>query len=192
MEDRFGSRCSVRPTEPPFHLRVHLLPKLCQPSGIGLQRSVDLVAGLPLRHRRRFSVGTQGNKHNHAMAGPPAGNTLWVASVDVDRDVHTAATGPDDQRLELDHLAHVNRSQEVKSSHIDGDAVGPSPPGRAGITHLIDPLHHRAAMHLPAEIHVSRFGEEAEGDGPGPLGAIRTHVALRELGRVRPAGPPSL
>ena len=66
------SRRVLLPAEPPFHLRVHLLSQLGQPSGIGLQRSVDVVPRLPLGRRPRLfrqDPGQQTQSRNGRSAG---------------------------------------------------------------------------------------------------------------------------
>src|ERR671930_2104337 len=110
-----------------------------------------------------LAVGAEGYEDDHADRGSnqPVG-LARVAGVYVDRHVHTRPAGIGDLRAHLDQLADLDRAHELDPAHVRRHAVGAAPPGRTGVTGLVDPLHDRAAVNLSAEVDVGRLGQEAQ------------------------------
>ena len=155
--------------QPPFHLGIHLLPQLPQSYGVAFQRLVDRRGRFPGRHRRGPAGAVQPHEDDDAVAGAAPFAGLGVARVHVHRDIEAAAAGPDHQRPQLHQLTHEDGTQEMEPAQVDRHAVAAGPAGGAGVAGLVDPLHHRTAVHLAAEVDVARFRQKPEGHATLPL-----------------------
>jgi len=70
----------------------------------------------------------------------------------------------DDRGLHPHQVADVDGLVEADAAHVHGYAIGAGPRAGTGVGRLVDPLHHRAAVHLAPEVHVRGLADELEGD----------------------------
>src|SRR4051812_32862876 len=112
------------------------------------------------------------------MSGATPDRTGRIAGVDIDRNVEAGATGPDHQGPELHQLAHPDRAEEVQPAKVHRDAIGAGPSGGAGVSGLVDPFHHGAAVDLAPEVHILRLGQEPERHSPLPLHRYSSTTAV--------------
>src|SRR5205823_6558338 len=102
-------------------------------------------------------------------AGTTPFGALRIAGVHFHGDVEAGPAGANHERPDLDDFSDVNRSEEVQTTDVHRDTVAPGPSRCARVAGLIHPLHHRAAVHLAAEVDVAGLREEPECHTPLPL-----------------------
>ena len=77
---------------------------------------------------------------------------LRIARAHVPHDVHACTAGVGEPSVHLHHVADEHRLVEADAAGVDGYAVLSAPADRAGVSGLVAPLHHRAAVHLPLKL----------------------------------------
>jgi hypothetical protein len=92
--------------------------------------------------------------------------------------VHARLARVDKLGTHFDHVADQYRPVETDAPDVNRDAVLPAPPDRAGVSGLVDPLHHPAAAHFTLEVDVRRFGQKAQSDFSFPLEYDSVSLAL--------------
>ncbi|MNP50810.1 hypothetical protein D3C76_1450950 [compost metagenome] len=122
---------------------------------------------LPLGHPGRGTRLIHGDEDDDAVGGLVALPVGRVAAVDIHRQVHAGGAGVDHLGVHLHQLAYLDGTQEADAPHVDGDRIAAAPAGGAGVAGLIDPLHHHAAVHLAAEVHVGGLGQKLQGQLAG-------------------------
>lgn len=68
----------------------------------------------------------------------------------------------DQARLDLHQVPDLDRTVEPHATSEDGDGGTLVPLLRDQVRGLVDPLHHGAAVHLAAPVHIRRLGQEPQ------------------------------
>jgi hypothetical protein len=92
--------------------------------------------------------------------------------------MHARPALVDELGAHLYHVANKHRLVEADRTDVSCDEVLAAPADGAGVSGLVDPLHHPAAAHFTLEVDVRRFGQKAQSDFSFPLEYDSVSLAL--------------
>ena len=161
------------------HLVFDRLSKFHQLDGVAGELLVLDGFGDPGDDVDRFPGVVDGDEDNDAVGGLLDVEAARITRADVDGDVHAGTARVDNPGADLDHVTDMDRLVEAYPADVDGDTILAAPADSARIAGLVDPLHDRAAVNLPAEVDVGGLGEESERNFTSTFG----HAPIIPTGR---------